>query len=459
MSWEHPAALPVAESAGSPTQLHRVAGILGEIGSSRTLKTALARLGRGAITLLGGAQAAVRAYRVDDRGSNLAYWVAPDGSLTPADAPDPPPTSIAGQLLAGGPPRIVDDLWALDPADSPLYPQLRERGLRSSVAVPIVAGEERIGSLHVDHPMVGYYTSLHLALAEALAIQAGAAIERTRQAARRAAEERLRAMYEDAREQTDTHVALNASLRDLADEHARLLGEARAALRARDDFLNAAAHELKTPMTSIMGLAQLVQRRLASERPFSPDELRLYISRIGSQTARLSRVVDQLLEGAQLQAGALPIFPRPTDLCALVHEAVDLLMIDPAEQPIIQQLPPQSLIRQVDPVLFRQVILTLLDNAVRAHRDARGAARAPIEIRVRPRGSAVVLEVRDHGDAAGTLPLPSSGISQDRSTLQLAGAGLGFAIARHVVEQHGGTIAASHARGGGTRVTVTLPDG
>ena len=449
----------MAPAGTTETHAHllRVAAVLAEVGRARSLEGALAALGRGALSLLGGAQAAVRAYGVDNQGTNLAYWVSPDGRLTPAGVTDPPATSVAGQLRAGGPPRIIRDLWALDPGDSPLYPQLRQRGLRASIAVPIVAEGERIGSLHVDHPTVGYYSELHLALAEALAIQAGAAIERVRQRARRADADRVRALYEDAREQNESHVALNASLRDLAEENARLLAEAREALRARDDFLNAAAHELKTPMTSIMGHVQLAQRRAAAGRPRSPEDAARLLTRVGAQTARLSRVVEQLLAGAQLQAGELAVFPRATDLGDLVGEAIDLLMADPAEHEIQTRLPAKPMMLSVDPQLMRHAVLAVLDNALRARRASPTAPLSVVEVGLRGRGGAAVLTVRDHGMPLDDLPQTLDGISRERNTLQLTGLGLGLVVARRVVEQHGGQITAARPRGGGTLVSIVLP--
>lgn len=205
--------------------LRRMSAVVLEVSEAASLAGALAALGRGAISLLGGAAGAIRAYNVDQQGKNVAYWVRADGTLEEAEAADPPPESVAGRLRAGEPGRIIDDLWALNPASSPLYAALRARGLRASVAVPIVSGGERIGSLHVDHPEVAHFGEEHLALAEALATVAGSAVERARSTALREQEGRLRRLYAEAQDAADSHVQLNAALRAAAEERDQALAE------------------------------------------------------------------------------------------------------------------------------------------------------------------------------------------------------------------------------------------
>jgi GAF domain-containing protein len=176
----------------------RLAGlvqVLAQVGGTDDLHTALQVLAKGAVALLGGDQGAIRVYDAEGPGSHLAYWVKPDGSLEAAPHPEPPPGSVAAALRDGGPAQLIDDLWTLDLGVSPLYGELRKRGMRSSVAVPILAApsveaadgssRQRIGSLHVDHRDVGRFDGQDLALAEALAAQAGAAIDRARLSAAR----------------------------------------------------------------------------------------------------------------------------------------------------------------------------------------------------------------------------------------------------------------------------------
>ena len=200
-------------------RLEGLVAVVAEVGAAGDLETALSALTRGAVTLLGGHQGAIRVYDAGDVGRHLAYWMQPNGVLEAADHPDPPPGSVAAALRAGGPARLIEDLWLLDPDASPLYAELRRRGMRSSVAVPIVAAAppgdagpagpagagntplQRIGSLHVDHREVGFFGKEDLALAEALAKQAGAAVDRARlaEAQRRATEgERERARLDGA---------------------------------------------------------------------------------------------------------------------------------------------------------------------------------------------------------------------------------------------------------------------
>jgi PAS domain S-box-containing protein len=173
-------------------QLEQLAAVLAAVGAAPDLRAALAALAKGAISLLDGDQGAVRLYDAEGPGKHFAFWVAPDGALEPAGNADPPPGSVVAELRAGGPGRVIDDLWRLGPSRLPSYAEIRRRGLRSSVAVPIDAAGTRIGSLHVDHHTAGFFTAADLAVAAALAAQAGVVIERARQEARRGAEQALR---------------------------------------------------------------------------------------------------------------------------------------------------------------------------------------------------------------------------------------------------------------------------
>jgi GAF domain-containing protein len=210
-----------ADGQGGATQeaarLSELVTLLAAVGGAHDLEAALRVLATGAVALLGGHQAAIRVYDAEGPGRHAAFWVQPDGSLEEAAHVDPPAGSVAAQLRAGAPARIIDDLWQLDGSELPHYAELRRRGMRSSVAVPILAAagagtfaaataaageaETRIGSLHVDHREVGHFSAGDLRLAEALAALAGAAIDRARLASAReraAAAERERARLDGA---------------------------------------------------------------------------------------------------------------------------------------------------------------------------------------------------------------------------------------------------------------------
>jgi signal transduction histidine kinase len=95
-----------------------------------------------------------------------------------------------------------------------------------------------------------------------------------------------------------------------------------AAVAARDAFLAVAAHELKTPVTSLRAQAQLVCRRLDRDGEVPADRLRAALTMVDRQSVKLARLVERLLEVAPLQEGRLVLDPAPVDLAALVREAV-----------------------------------------------------------------------------------------------------------------------------------------
>ncbi|HET7771976.1 MAG TPA: GAF domain-containing protein, partial [Chloroflexota bacterium] len=175
----------------------RLPEILAEIGAAEDVGGALAALLKGAVELLGGEMGGVRAYGVTARQESVALWIGPEGAVGPAPYPEPAPGSVAEALRRGAAPQLIHDVLALA-SDSPeLVEHRRQRGMRSSVAVPLEADGKRVGSLHVDHSWPGYFGAEDLALAEALAAQAGMVIERARlETARRELDQRYRQLVE-----------------------------------------------------------------------------------------------------------------------------------------------------------------------------------------------------------------------------------------------------------------------
>ena len=161
-------------------QAERLVATLGDVGAATSPEHASHALLRGAVSLLGGFEAIVQLFatirtdtnlviRVDERGEFAAE--ERNASLTPG--------GFAADIAAGGPAVLIDDFGALD-ASYPLREKMLARGARGAVVVPIVADDRPIGSLHVHHRDPGYFGPMDLALAEALAVRAGAGIERIR---------------------------------------------------------------------------------------------------------------------------------------------------------------------------------------------------------------------------------------------------------------------------------------
>lgn len=463
-------------------QAEQFAATLSRIGAARSLEGALAVLARDAIAILGGEQGAVRAYGLEGETPSLAFWVGPAGELEPADHPETLPGTVAGDLRAGGPARCIDDLWLLEGGLDDFAKQVRRRGMRSSVAVPIIAqvtpssrssepGAEggasaeavpaetrRIGSLHVDHSEVGHFGPADVAVAEALAAMAGAAIERAQ------LEERLREMRRDQLIQEEAAAVerrVNEELRTAIEARDRALAEAELALGLRDKFLSLASHELRTPITSLRGYAQLLLRQFR-RGTVDPERLQRALHLIDHQSEKLSRLAMQLLDSSRIESGQLVLEKSPADLAALVRELVEstqqVLLINAPVLQVEHTLTldaPESLEVLADRMRLEQVVTNLLDNAIKYTPNG-----GPIQVRVwrEPDGCAVC-SVQDTGIGvpAAHRDLIFDRFYQVQKRDNPSGMGLGLYVSRQIVEMHGGTLRAEFPPGGGSIFLVEIP--
>jgi two-component system, OmpR family, sensor kinase len=217
-------------------------------------------------------------------------------------------------------------------------------------------------------------------------------------------------------------------------------------------FVADASHELRTPVTSIRGYAELF-RRGAAERP---ADLALAMRRIEEEGARMGVLVEELLQLAQLDQG-LPPEHEPVDLTGIASAAVDAARAADPDRPISFQ--PDRAVKVIGSATrLRQVADNLLANA-RTHTPA----GTPIDVRVGVADGEGWLEVADRGPGipAGDADriferFYRTDESRSRSGAN-GGAGLGLAIARAVVEAHGGRITYRGRTGGGTIFRMTIP--
>jgi two-component system OmpR family sensor kinase len=222
-------------------------------------------------------------------------------------------------------------------------------------------------------------------------------------------------------------------------------------------FVADASHELRTPLTSIRGGLDLaLDDDLPAER--RDDVLR----RVRGESRRMHDLVEDLLLLASLDSGR-PLRREPVDLVAVVHDAADdaralqpdrAVVVDPA---VPSEGSAPAIVVDGDEMRLRQVVAGLVHNALH-HTPA--AAGLRLAVRREPAGG-VVLSVIDHGDgltadqAAGVFDRFTRG---DASRSRHAGgAGLGLAIARSVVEAHGGTLDLVTAPGEGCAFEIRLP--
>jgi PAS domain S-box-containing protein len=251
------------------------------------------------------------------------------------------------------------------------------------------------------------------------------------------------------------HIARRCAL---AIESSRLYREARAAVALRDEFLSVAAHELKTPMTSLRGYAQLLVREFDRGEMTDPGRTRRAAVTIMVQSDKLGRLVGQLLDVSRLQSGMLAIEKRSADLSELLREVVRATRIQLRNHILVARLPGE-LWMSLDPLRIEQVITNLVDNAIKYSPDG---GQIDLVLSVDDAGQCVRIVVRDRGVG---VPVEHRAHIFDRfyqahaggALTSMAGMGLGLYISRQIVEMHNGEIAAEFPADGGTRFVVTLP--
>ena len=240
----------------------------------------------------------------------------------------------------------------------------------------------------------------------------------------------------------------------LAIDNARLYQEAQDAIRARDQFLSIAAHELRNPVTVLKGAAELLNR---AARKGSTQERRAWlVQQIAKAADRLVELTDDLLDVSRIQLGQLPFRPESLDINEFVRELVTRYR-EPLDDRhcLTVSIPPAARIVAADAARLEQVVVNLLDNAVKYSPE--GGA---IEVSVRCEDTGVGIQVRDEGiglppEATETIFEP---FGRAANTGGIPGMGLGLHICRGIVARHGGRIWAESAGDGcGTTVSLWLP--
>ena len=238
------------------------------------------------------------------------------------------------------------------------------------------------------------------------------------------------------------------------EELRRLNAELAAADRRKDEFLATLAHELRNPLAPITHALQALRLK----DPTDPD-LRWTRDVIDRQVRQMTRLVDDLLDVARITSGRIGLRTERVEAAAIVQAAVEAArpLIESSGHTLEVAWPPSPLWLDADPTRLTQVLLNLLNNA--AKYTPRGGR---IELRVHAEGGDALLSVRDSGIGLAPEHLQTvfGMFSQVAPALERSqgGLGIGLALARGLVELHGGRIeAASAGVGQGSEFTVRLP--
>ncbi len=238
-----------------------------------------------------------------------------------------------------------------------------------------------------------------------------------------------------------------------AVDNARLYDQAKRAIQLRDEFLSVAAHELKTPITSMRGFAQTLLRQLDKRGTLDIPQVERALRVVDQQSAKLTTLISQLLDISRLEAGRLLLERTITDLPTLVGGVITNIQRG-KPYPIDLQAP-ESLSVYIDPLRLEQVVINLLDNAIKYSPE-----RETIQVDIATLDAQnVTIAVTDQGIG---IPVENRGrlferFYQAHQDGYKGGLGLGLYISQQIIQLHGGQIQAEFPERGGTRFVVRLP--
>ena len=243
--------------------------------------------------------------------------------------------------------------------------------------------------------------------------------------------------------------------REYERELQRARQKAEQALALRDHFLSVASHELKTPLTSILGNIQLLQRRVNRENSLNARDQRT-LQIIADQTNRLNKMILSLLDISRIESGQLSIERGPVDVSALVSRVVDEVQSTLGEREIEVCSSSRSLVVHGDEIRLEQVFQNLVQNALKYSRPP-----APIVVAVKQCDTSVCVEVRDSGIGIPEAALPQLFERFYRAGNvrggDIGGMGIGLFVVREIVELHNGQVTVESIEGQGSTFTVRLP--
>jgi signal transduction histidine kinase len=225
--------------------------------------------------------------------------------------------------------------------------------------------------------------------------------------------------------------------------------------RVKSDFLTRISHQFRTALVGIEGFSELIRD---SER-LDLDEVRTFATDIYTDAARLDRAFTEMIELDQMESGRLVLNIHRTDMNQLITAAVDDVQRQGPEHLVTTRLDETTPPVPCDEGKVRQALSILLGNATRY-----SAAGTEVIVTSHLEGDALEVSVKDHGpgmtprfDAGLLVSSPQGAAGISNGTDPSGGTGMGLAIARQIVELHGGRIWFDSAAGQGTEFHFTLP--
>jgi len=225
----------------------------------------------------------------------------------------------------------------------------------------------------------------------------------------------------------------------------------------KDYVVLRSSHELRTPLTMILGQTQMALRRLnrSGETPENWSALRQYLGIVEAHALNLRMLIDDLFDLSSVRAGQFPLRLTQCDLGSLCRDVIRDQQTC-SDRSIELDLPSEPLLLQADEKRLVQVLVNLVNNAVKYSPE-----NTTIRVRVRPEHAHLILEVHNEGTALSPVQLERIFEpfyrTLDAESSPMKGWGLGLAISKEIVERHRGQIWAESAEGKGITFFVKLP--
>jgi GAF domain-containing protein len=300
-----------------------------------------------------------------------------------------------------------------------------ERPIRTTLAVPMLKGDNLVGTITIYRLELKPFTEKQIALMETFADQAVIAIENVR-------------LFEEIQEK-------NRQLQ-LASEH-------------KSQFVASMSHELRTPLNAIIGLTEMMVKNAAR---FGTEKAQEPLQRVNRAGTHLLGLINQVLDLSKIEAGKLELNPQTVQLASLIKDVIDTAgqLAEQNKNRLVVDVQKGLGALTVDPMRLRQILLNLLSNACKFTK----AGEVKLAARKVSNGSSFVeFAVSDTG--IGMTPEQQAKLFEeftqaDATTAQrFGGTGLGLAITRKLARMMGGDVTVTSEPGKGSVFTVRLPGG
>lgn len=291
---------------------------------------------------------------------------------------------------------------------------LRQLPCGSCIVVPLTARGQRLGAISFVSGQPGRYSATDLALAEQIAYRASLAID-----------------------------------------NAQLYQQSENSVRLRDQFLTIASHELKSPLTSLVGYAELLERRVAEPNNFDERDRRA-IRIMAQQTARLEKMIETMFDVSRIEHGRISITREPLDLNLLTTQVTGQMRLLLRRHVLDLRLADAPVVIEGDELRLEQVVQNLIQNAIKY-----SPLGGTISVEVRGTSDMAMLSVSDQGIGIPEAALPHLFSrfyrAPNADAWHFSGMGIGLYIAQEIIRLHEGEIQVSSEEGKGSTFTVCLP--